>query len=373
MLRVAVIGGGAGGLTAAIAAAENGASVKIYERSNRVGKKILKTGNGRCNLTHTNVCPEDYNHPDFVKSVLSEIGTEELLSFFQSLGLWMVTDGEGRVYPRSDTASSVLDVLRLRCATLGAEECCSSEVTSLGKRNGVWILRFADGGSAEADKVIVASGGGTKLTAALGVEQRAFSPILCPLKTDTEPVRGLNGLRVRCKVTLLRRGETVAEEEGEVLFREYGVSGIVILNMSRYARKGDVLSLDLLPDREEEKLSRTLEERTAALGEELLTGIFHRRLGEALRRRAPGGAAELAHIIKNYTLAVEGAADTANAQVTRGGAAVEAFDSETLECRDWDGLFMVGEALDVDGRCGGYNLHWAFASGLRAGRSALRD
>lgn len=371
-IRVAVIGGGAGGLAAAIAAAENGASVIIYERANRVGKKILKTGNGRCNLTHEPVTPEDYNHPAFVAPVLAETGAAELREFFRTLGLWTVTDGEGRVYPRSDTASSVLDVLRLRCAALGVEERCSSEVTALGKRNGVWLLRFAEGGSAEADRVIVGSGGGTKLASSLGVPYVPFSPILCPLKTALEPVRGLSGLRVRCTVTLRREGEILWREEGEVLFRDYGVSGIVILNMSRYARKGDELSLDLLPEWEESALAAELLAREAERGQESLTGIFHKRLGEALHRMAPAGGAELAHTIKYYTIPVESAADTDNAQVTRGGAATDAFDAETLECRDWDGLYMVGEALDIDGRCGGYNLHWAFASGLRAGRSAAK-
>ena len=373
-LQVAVVGGGAGGLAAAIAAAEGGASVKICERANRVGKKLLKTGNGRCNLTHQDVRAEDYNCPDFVAPVLEQTDTAALLDFFRGLGLWTVTDAEGRVYPRSDTAASVLDVLRLRCGKLGVEECCSCEVAGIGRRRGAWLLRFADGGSAEADRVIVASGGGTRLTAALGIPQRPFAPVLCPLKTDVRPIRGLSGLRARCVVTLEREGRALCAEAGEVLFRDYGLSGIVILNMSRLARAGDVLALDLLPEWEEAALSAALRSRRQDCGEqELLTGVFHRRLGEALLRLAPGDTDALARYIKRFPLTVEGAADTANAQVTRGGAAVESFDPATLQCRDWEGLYVIGEALDVDGRCGGYNLHWAFASGLAAGRSAVYD
>ena len=188
------------------------------------------------------------------------------------------------------------------------------------------------------------------------------------------PIRGLSGLRTRCVVTLEREGRALCAEAGEVLFRDYGLSGIVILNMSRLARAGDVLTLDLLPEWEEAALSAALRSRRQDCGEqELLTGVFHRRLGEALLRLAPGDTDALARYIKRFPLTVEGAADAANAQVTRGGAAVESFDPATLQCRDWEGLYVIGEALDVDGRCGGYNLHWAFASGLAAGRSAVYD
>lgn len=370
--RVAVIGGGAGGLAAAIAAAEGGGAVTIYERGNRVGKKLLKTGNGRCNLTHEGVRAEDYNCPDFVGAVLGQTGTAELLDFFHGLGLWTVADGEGRIYPRSDTASSVLDVLRLRCERLGVEECCSREVASLVRRRGVWLLRFADGAEEEAERVIVASGGGSRLTAALGIPQRPFVPVLCPLKTQLVPIRGLSGLRERCVVTLERGKKALCTEAGEVLFRDYGLSGIVILNMSRFAEKGDVLALDLLPEWEEEALAAALAARRERYGEEFLTGIFQRRLGEALRRLAQGDTQRLAHCAKRLEVVVEGVADEGHAQVTRGGAAVEAFDPATLQSLDWEGLYVIGEALDVDGRCGGYNLHWAFASGLAAGRSAVK-
>ena len=129
--RVAVIGGGAGGLCAAIAAGQAGADVQIFEQANRVGKKLLKTGNGRCNLSNTHVSPEHYNRPDFVAPVLADMPCDALRSFFGSLGLWTVTDEEGRVYPRSDTAASVLDVLRLGCEALGVAERCSAEIAAI--------------------------------------------------------------------------------------------------------------------------------------------------------------------------------------------------------------------------------------------------
>ncbi len=370
---VAVIGGGAGGLCAAIAAAEVGAQVTVYERSNRVGKKLLKTGNGRCNLSHDPVTPEDYNRPDFVESVLSRWDNAALLDFFRSLGLYTVKDGEGRCYPLSDTASSVLDVLRLRCQALGVEEQCSMELRSLGQRRGRWVLRFTEGQEAECDRVIVAGGGGTALLKEAGHRMVPFSPILCPLKTDTAPIRGLSGLRCRCRVTLLRDGRRIYAESGEILFRDYGVSGIVILNLSRLARKGDVLSVNLLPDWDEAQIQAMLAERKGR-GSEMFTGVFHRRIGEAILRNAGSeDSAALYAAVTALRLRVEDTADAANAQVTRGGAAVDEFDSATLESRLRQGLYCIGEALDIDGKCGGYNLHWAFASGLTAGRSAAND
>lgn len=370
MRRVAVVGGGAGGLAAAIAAAGEGCTVAIYEMRSRVGKKLLQTGNGRCNLTNRHITPADYNHPEFVAPVLNTWSTERLLDFFAELGLWTVSDGEGRIYPRSDTASSVLDVLRLRCAALGVEEHCASEVVSLSRSGSGWQLSFREGEDAFADAVIIATGGETALLKPLGHELKPFAPILCPLKTDTAPIRGLTGLRVRCTVTLSRRGKILASEAGEVLFRDFGVSGIVILNMSRFAQKGDTLTLDLLPELTEAELSGRLRSHTLR-GEEIFTGIFHRRVGEALLRNTLSRSPEaLSRAAKNLGLTVQGAADEKSAQVTRGGAAVSGFDPATLASRACPGLYCIGEALDVDGRCGGFNLHWAFSSGLTAGRGA---
>lgn len=367
---VAVIGGGCAGLCAAIAAATGGAEAVIYERNNRVGKKLLKTGNGRCNLSHSPVTPGDYNHPDFVTPVISAMDCGALLDFFQSLGLYTVTDDEGRCYPLSDTSSSVLDVLRLRCAALGVEERCGKELRSLGQRRGKWVLRFTDGEESEWDRVILATGGGTEFAKTAGHNMIPFSPVLCPLKTDTSPIKGLSGLRVRCRVTLLRKGQTLCTEKGEVLFRDYGVSGIVILNMSRLAQPGDELSLNLLPEWSGEQVTAMLREREDQENE-LFTGVFHRRVGEAITRNAGSRTlSSLYSAITDMRIRVEGAADTANAQVTRGGADVTEFDSHTMESHLRKGLYCVGEALDIDGRCGGYNLHWAFASGLTAGRSA---
>ena len=373
--RVVIVGGGAGGLAAAVAAGRLGARVSILEKANRVGKKLLKTGNGRCNLSNRNISPEGYNCPEFVATLLSRIGPRELLEWFAELGLWPCEDEEGRVYPRSDTASSVLDVLRLGCADVEAEEICSTEVTAILPRSeGGFRLLTRESGEFTADRVIVSAGGGTALLRPLGHRYVPFTPALCPLKTDTDPIRGLSGLRVKCAARLTRGGEEIAAEQGELLFRDHGVSGIMALDLSRVARPGDRLSLDLLPEADLHSLRTWIRSRRGLVNEEreVLTGLFHRRVGEALLRRAGGDGEKLCELIKDFPLTVEGLADTANAQVTRGGAELSAFDPLTLESRLIPGLYCVGEALDVDGRCGGFNLHWAFASGMAAGRSAAR-
>ena len=374
--RVAVIGGGAGGLCAAIAAGQEGAEVTIYEAANRVGKKLLKTGNGRCNLSNRNVSPAEYNHPEFTADVLKAVPCPGLLSFFSALGLWTVTDEEGRVYPRSDTAASVLDVLRLGCSAVGAEERCSTEITDVRSDRHGFRLTARDGECFNADCVIIATGGGTVLARRLGHLIVPFTPVLCPLKTDTDGIRGLTGLRSVCRAELFHHGQSIYKEDGEILFRDFGVSGILALNLSRYANAGDILSLDFMPEMTEAELTEKLRAQSSLRtgSGDIFTGIFHRRLGEAiLRRSASNDPAKIAKTVKNYRFTVLGAGDTQHAQVTRGGAAVTEFESSTLQSRLVQGLYAVGEALDIDGKCGGYNLHWAFASGLCAGRSAAGD
>ena len=373
MKKVIVIGGGAGGLMAAIEAGRTGAQVTILEKANRVGKKLLKTGNGRCNLSNENISPEGYNCPEFVAPVLGAFSCRELRAFYQSIGLVTVSDAEGRVYPRSDSATSVLDILRLAAVESGAEEVCSAEVTEIIPQNGSFQVNTAAGESFSADKVILACGGGESLTKKLGLKTVPYLPVLCPLKTDTSKIRGLSGLRAAALVNLLRNGKTIYAEQGEVLFRDYGVSGIVTLNMSRYAQKGDVLSLNLLPEQTAEETLAMLRSQPRQ-GTDILTGIFHRRLAEALYGAARSTEAEaLARCIRDFRLPVLGCGDTANAQVTRGGLSTEDFHTDTMECKKIPGLYAVGEVLDVDGRCGGYNLHWAFSSGRCAGRSACLD
>ena len=373
--RLLVIGGGAAGLAAAVAGAGCGAEVTILERADRVGKKILQTGNGRCNLTNVSVSPDAYNAPDFVVPVLEALPTERIRSFFEDLGLLTYADPEGRVYPISDAAASVLDVLRLAARDAGVEAVCGAEVTVLAPDG---TVKTADGETYHGDAVIVASGGGTALLESTGHSSAPFSPILCPLKTDTSMIRGLSGQRIRCGVTLKRKGQEIVSMRGEVLFRDYGVSGIVIFDLSRYAKKGDQILLDLFPDMDYKELCKLLFQRQRLFPgraeEEFLTGLFHSRIAAALIRQAGGADPKaLATLIKGLPLQVQGCGDPKQAQVTRGGAALSEFDPVTLRSCLHPRLFAAGEALDIDGRCGGFNLHWAFASGITAARAAMEE
>lgn len=368
--RIAVIGGGAAGLCAAIAAAEAGVAVFLLEKNARVGKKLMLTGNGRCNLSNLSAAPFAYNEPSFVAPVLSALDCGEMRAFFDSLGLWTYADELGRVYPVSETSASVLDVLRLRCEALGVTTLCGREAVELQPRKGGWQILFREGEPLFAQKVIVTTGGGTKLLRSAGHTVTPFEPVLCPIGTDTAPIRGLSGLRVKCRAVLTEKGKKIAAERGEILFRDYGVSGIAAFDLSRFVLPGQTLTLDLMPDMSEKELCEKLTARSLPAGE-VFTGIFHRRVGEAIARAAGSTAPDaLAHTIKHFTLAVTGKAEPKLAQVTRGGAKNGEFDPETMASRLCPGLYAAGEALDVDARCGGYNLHWAFASGLTAGRSA---
>ena len=373
-VQLVIVGGGAAGLAAAVTGAALGARVTLLERQDRVGKKILQTGNGRCNLSNIHVSPEAYNHPDFVRPTLERLNCGALRDFFARLGLLTWQDEAGRIYPVSDTASSVLDVLRLRCDETGVRTLCGFQAAELTPRS----VRSADGRQVLADAILIASGGGTSLLRQAGHSMVPFSPVLCPLKTDTAPIRGLSGLRARCAVTLYRGGTAVSCLRGELLFRDYGVSGIVCFDLSRYAKPGDQLFIDLLPDMPEDELCKLLTQRRQAFPHRedaaLLTGLFHSRVNAALLRAAGGTDPQrLARTIKGLTLTVEGCGDAKQAQVTRGGAATAEFDPVTLRSRHWENLYAAGEALDIDGACGGYNLHWAFASGMTAAGAAMGE
>lgn len=396
--HVAVIGGGAAGLTAAIAAAREGAAVIIFEAAGRVGQKILKTGNGRCNLTNAQVLPADYHEPHYVAPLIEAWPSERVLGFFSELGLVTLEEDEGRIYPFSNTASSVLDVLRDACARLDVQALCEREVIAIECRERDFELACADGSTYTADRVIVATGGATSLLARVGHEMAPFHPVLCPLKTDTRALKGLSGVRTYAKVSAYDAAD--ADEAyswlfGEVLFRDYGLSGIVIFDMSREVDEGDYLGLDFLPQATEEQCEQWLNETYRIMCKcadehntpvptysELLRGVFHARLANAILRMAGCKPSQLAsqetfaaiaHAVKDFRLQVTGFGNVKQAQVTRGGASMDEFDALTLESRLRPGLFAAGEVLDVDGRCGGFNLHWAWASGLAAGAAAALD
>lgn len=396
MGRLAIIGGGAAGLAAAVTAARElrmlgvPGDVAVYEADERVGRSILATGNGRCNFSNARIDAGAYRNAAFVGSALGALtaGSDPVHAFFEDLGLVWREEGEGRLYPLANKATSVLDVLRAAAADFGVREACGRRAVRLDvpdRPGGRFNIRFADGTVGHADAVVLATGGRTvRELLPEGIGFAAARPVLGPLRTATDVVRHLNNLRVRCAVTLAGPdGAPKAREAGELLFRDYGVSGIAVFNLSRFARPGDALLLDLLPQFDARACEQNLRNRRARLGaptgEGLLVGMFVSQVARAvlkqagLRPDAPfadGDAPALARTLKGFALAVRGVGDARQCQVTRGGFAVAAFDARTLEARELPGLFAAGEALDVDAPCGGYNLHWAWASGMLAGRAA---
>lgn len=403
MKQVAVIGGGASGMAAALAAAESGAAVTLLERQARLGRKLAVTGNGRCNLSNE-FCGEGCYHGapgTFLRPALAACGVEETLRRFREMGLVTVTEPNGRVYPLSDTAGSVVDVLRFSLDAAGVRQRLGFEVQSL-RRQGSGFLLTGGEGSLYADRVIVACGGaaggklgggnsGYGLLAAFGHQITALRPALVQLRTAGTFCRGLKGVRADAAVAVLRGERTVAESAGEVQFTEYGLSGPAIFEISRAALEGPDtwVQLDLMRTLEVAALSTLLlhraETRPGLTLDDLFTGTVHNRLGRMLLKYAGyAGSApvssltrldaeKLARAAKGVTLQITGDLGFDSAQVTAGGADTGAFYADTLESRLCPGLYACGEVLDVDGDCGGYNLQWAWSSGFLAGKSAAGE
>ena len=395
MRTIAVIGGGASGMTAAIAAANSETEVTIYERNDRVGRKILATGNGRCNMTNMNAVIDNYygNHPDFVNAAIEKFWVRETIEFFDGLGILCMEEDAGKVYPYSGQASAVLDALRMRLDKAGVKIKTKYEVKNISKNKNGFTLSFYNGETARADKVIIATGGraapdlgstgaGYELLRKFGHTITELKPSLVQIKTDADIVKKLKGIKLRAKVTL---GEY--SEYGETLFTEYGLSGPPVFSLSAKLAGQREIAIDMMPEYSEEQLVSMLYSRITANPERelenFLVGVLNKRVGQALlksigteplSRSADTLSHEeitrIAQTIKNWRFKIRGTMSWNNAQVTKGGADTSEFNSGTMESKLVKGLYAVGELLDIDGDCGGYNLQWAWSSGYIAGMSA---
>lgn len=383
---VCVIGAGASGLVAAITAAEAGASVIAFESGLECGRTILATGNGRCNFANVDLSASHYNCPEFVAEAMGEHPLDDILSFFGDCGLaWC--EEEGRLYPASRVAASVRNVLLERCEDAGVRCAPARRVTRLARHGRRLLVCYEEGFSGNdtrtisAGAVIAATGGAThRIAADLGIPLVDPKPILCPVACEDSPVLALDGRRAHAAVTLERDGRTIFHECGEVMLRSYGLSGIVVFDLSRHARVADSIMLDLVPSLPCDELARRLElhaNRHGRIDQSALDGYVDPAIGHLVVRLASTSAPsprsdEVAQMAKAMRFKVEGLADTEHAQVTRGGLSTAAFDPETLGSRTFPNLFASGEALDVDGPCGGYNLAWAWSSGMLAGTNAAQ-
>ena len=396
-----ILGGGAAGLTAAAVLASSGLHITVVERLDRVGKKILSTGNGRCNLSNMDMRAALYTPNDtFVGRVYQATPPQDVLAFFDQLGL-MTAAEDGRIYPRSMMAASVLDVLRIACEHENITLLTGETAVSVSpSRRGGWSVQLQSGEGLFAPAVLCAMGGsaapnlgtdgsGVRLLTALGHSAAPLCPALVQLKCTHPALRSLKGIRVQAQLTLHVNGEPAAEETGELLFQDYGVSGVCVFQLSRFAsralqRKQRVqLSVNLLPEVPSVYtwLTERIDSRSRLSASQLLTGVFHRLLAQALLKDAgiaqdtpvcsltPLDVQRLAKAIGALTFPVDGTHGFAQAQVTVGGILTDEVDPSTMASRLFDGLYLAGEVLDVDGPCGGYNLHFAFASALTAART----
>lgn len=401
-----IIGGGAAGLAAAAflgRLAGNGRRMLLLEKAPRVGKKLLATGNGTCNLT--NKCATEMNyHGDraVTKSVLSTFTIEDTLRFFQQIGVDLAVRQDGKVYPRSAQAVAVLDALRLEAAVQGVETRCDCPVTALRPANDGWQV-ITGGENFYARQVLVAVGGaaspslggsadGYRLLTDLGHKKTPLFPSIVQIRTATHFVRAVKGIRVDATVTLCHDDRPLVGNTGEVLFADYGLSGPAVMQISRHVgdwerqkRGAMTIVLDLLPDWSRDDLICRLWERSRLPGrtlEDLFTGLLHKRVGQTMLRVA--GIAPLtresvsltredcalaAATAKAWRLPVTGTQGFGGAQVTAGGIAAGEFDPATLMSRRHPGLYAAGEVLDVDGDCGGFNLQFAWSSAYVAAKA----
>lgn len=404
MTKVAVIGGGASGMCAAIELMNNvtdktDVEVTVLEKMTRVGKKLLVTGNGRCNITNMNSARSGYRgDTDFAKTALSRFTPESNIEFFNSLGLYTRTEEDGRVYPLSNQASSVLDALRFECERLGVKIVCDYRAVHIKEAVTAFSRKIVINNRDRFDYVIVASGGkaakihGTDgdsydLLKMLGHTVTPIAPALVSLNCS-DFTKSLKGIRSVCGVELIIDGKPEYKNFGEVQFTDYGLSGIPIMQLSRFVSMSPSnniqIYLDLTPDFSKEKLHEYLisrREKDTGLCENMLSGIINKQLcitimkecGIAVNGRVNALSDEkinaLSEILKCWKINVKNSRSFEYAQATAGGVKCCEFDPETMESRLVDGVYCCGEALDVDGDCGGYNLQWAWSSGRTAGRS----
>ncbi len=376
---ITVIGGGPSGMAAAISAAAQGAKVRLFEKNDILGRKLLATGNGRCNLTNTN-CRD----------------AEEILRFFTELGLLTREESEGRVYPYSEQATAVQEVLISELRNRKVEILCGREVQAIERADSGFRIHL-NKDRLLSDAVILATGGkagpqygstgdGYRFSKELGHTIVRPMPSLVQMVSDQLFFKALKGVRAKGQVALLRKNHVVDVEVGELQFTEDGLSGICIFNLSKEYVRGDIIRIDFLPEYHHGSLEDILINRAATLKSrslsEFLNGMLHKKLIPVLlaelslnEKRTVSelkqeDVAAMVQLLKGWNIPITGTKGWKEAQVTAGGIDLAEVDLHTMESVLVPNLYFAGELLNVDEKCGGYNLHWAWTSGRVAGESA---
>jgi len=400
---IAVIGGGASGLCAAIHGAEllKYGKVAVLEKNSRTGKKLLTTGNGRCNLTNINITLNRFHsqNKDFIADVLDKFSFNETKQFFNDTGIFYYNE-EDKVFPNSLQASSVLDMLRFRMHEAYIEEICDFNCISLEK-NDVFVIKSRDGRVIKAKTVIFACGGaaapksgtdgsGYNILKNFGHRMTPIFPSLVQLVSVAKKVVPLKGVKVNGNISIYVDDEFIKTESGEILFTEYGLSGPPVFQLSRIAseaifmKKHCKVTIDLMPLYSEKDVFSLLVSRNKNLALDIFTnGLFNKAVGRELIKVTTSHKLNLkasvltdddfkniSYAIKNWCFEINGTKGWDAAQVTAGGIKLDGFNSDTMESVFCEGLYACGEILDVDGDCGGFNLQWAWSSGAIAGKAA---
>ena len=393
-----IIGAGASGMMCAIAAKKTKPHMRvaIIEKNDRVGKKLLATGNGRCNLTNLHIDATKYlgSFCNQTKSIFARYNCAFLREYFQKLGLLTYADDAGRVYPLSKQASSVLDVLRFGCERSGVEIFCEETICSLKKRGegfavkttkqDFYSVKLVIACGSKASPKLGGSASGIDWLKNFGHTTVPFSPALCPLAVKSDILRSLKGLRANGRVSLLRGTQTVKTEVGEIQFADGALSGICVFNLSLYAKQDDELAMDLFDNISEKELYYILKRNkvlfSSQTADNILTGALQKRLAQAILKTC--GIREfsrpcdtltdselkaIAKQSKNMRFEITGKAGFEQAQCASGGVSGIEIDEKTMQSKRIRNLFVCGEAIDICGECGGFNLHFAFVSGMIAG------
>ncbi|MDO4864164.1 MAG: aminoacetone oxidase family FAD-binding enzyme [Ruminococcus sp.] len=400
---IVIIGGGASGFAAAMAAKETAPelSVLIAEKLPRTGKKLIATGNGKCNLSNMSLASRNFHGSIDAMSIIGRTPDWREL-FTEKLGVACVTGSEGReggVYPRSNSSTTVLNAIRLRLSALGVTEQCECEITDIKPTNGGFTLTYS-GGEISCRKVIIAAGGyaapsfGTdggmlRILRNMGIKSEKICPAVAPLRVSPERLKGLKGVRVKGEIAAFSGGRELRRERGELQFNENNISGICVFNLAYLFQQYEgrlTLRADLAPDMTAEELAayfrRVRADRRGNTAEELLSGFFVKNLAVWLIKNILGRSpaepiesvsdrdiAALCSGIKSVEFEVTGCSPWQNAQSTMGGISADSV-TDKLDCVKYGGMYLCGEILDVAGDCGGYNLQWAWSSGTWAGKNA---
>ncbi|SHI30330.1 BaiN/RdsA family NAD(P)/FAD-dependent oxidoreductase [Parasporobacterium paucivorans] len=408
---IIILGGGASGLAAAITASGQGASVTIIEHKDKIGRKILVTGNGRCNLTNLNQDGVNYRgeQPGFALQVLRNFGLDETLGFFDSLGL-LLKDRDGYVYPFSDQAAAVSDALRFKCAGQGVHILTQTKAENIALSKGKFQVRTRNGegrgDTLQADRVILSTGGmaapqngsdGSGYCLAHGLGHSIIKPVpaLTGLYCKETFFKGVAGVRTAARLNLYINEEWQMMEEGELQLTNYGISGIPVFQISRFVsraldcKKSVSVEIDLIPEYTANALKdfllRQIVSNPNKTVEEHLYGILNKKLAMLVLKLAgvnpstpsvrvsDADIGKVVHLIKNIRVDIDHPNTFEFAQVSAGGVDTRQIHPQTLESRLVPGLYITGELLDIDGACGGYNLQWAWSTGCLAGKAAAGE